>query len=208
MRLLELLRVVDYNLRQLVLVALGASVVALAFAFFITPTFTDTNRIRPTQQRPCRAASLLQSLGALDSLRGTAGRLKKLNVKDLTFLNSRGLQDALIDHYEQKYQSYTRLALVKNILSNAGKDGLITIEADDRYPAFVAVIANARVEDVVALVKRLAITEAQQRRVFLDNQLSSSKDKLISSERALKAASSAWTHSSPPPRRRWKALLC
>jgi uncharacterized protein involved in exopolysaccharide biosynthesis len=68
------------------------------------------------------------------------------------------------------------------------KDGLITIEVDDKDPAFAADLANAHVAELGNLLKRLAVTEAQQRRVFFEKQLASAKENLTRAEQTLKSS--------------------
>ena len=71
--LLDLLQVVADNLRLLVLGPLAAGLLALAYSFTITPTFTATTKFMPPQQQQSSAASLLAGLGALGGLAGAAG---------------------------------------------------------------------------------------------------------------------------------------
>jgi uncharacterized protein involved in exopolysaccharide biosynthesis len=61
------------------------------------------------------------------------------------------------------------------------------VEVDDKDPKFAAELANAHVQELQKLLARLAVTEAQQRRLFFEKQLTLAKDKLIQSEIALKA---------------------
>jgi uncharacterized protein involved in exopolysaccharide biosynthesis len=49
-------------------------------------------------------------------------------------------------------------------------------------------LANAHVQELGKLLSRLAVTEAQQRRLFFDKQLAGAKDSLVKAERALKAS--------------------
>jgi uncharacterized protein involved in exopolysaccharide biosynthesis len=104
------------------------------------------------------------------------------------------VQDALIDRfqlterYDQKFKQDTRLVLEKNVLITAGKDGLITIDVDDKDAQFSAQLANAHIEELGKLLNRLAVTEAQQRRVFFEKQLGNAKDNLVKAEQALKAS--------------------
>ena len=70
----------------------------------------------------------------------------------------------------------------------SGKDGLISVDVDDRDPQVAAQLANAYVEELGRLLSRLAVTEAQQRRLFFEKQLTNAKDKLVQSEQALKAS--------------------
>ena len=192
--LLDLLQVVADNLRLLVLGPLAAGLLALGISFAITPTFTATTKFMPPQQQASGAASLLQSLGALGGLAGAASGLKNPADQYVAFVKSRSVQDALIDRfglterYEQKLRQDARLELDGNVRVSSGKDGLITIEADDKDPAFAAQLANASIEELGKLLNRLAVTEAQQRRVFFEKQLAKAKDSLVKAEQALKAS--------------------
>ncbi len=203
--LLDLLQVVVDNLRLLILGPLAAGLLALGFTFTIAPTFTATTKFLPPQQQQSAAASMLASLGALGGLAGAATGLKNPSDQYVAFLKSRTVQDALVDRfeladrYDSKYRESARKALDGNVLIAGGKDGLITIDASDKDPAFAAQLANAYVEELSRLLNRLAVTEAQQRRLFFEKQLTSAKDNLVKSEIALKASgvSSSVLKTSP-----------
>lgn len=192
--LLDLLQVVADNLRLLVLGPLAAGLLALGLSFTITPTFTATTKFMPPQQQQSGAAAMLAGLGALGGLAGAAGGLKNPADQYVAFLKSRSVQDALIDRfklmdrYESQFKSDARTTLDGFRRIASGKDGLITIDLDDKDPAFAAQLANAHVEELGRLLKRLAITEAQQRRVFFEKQLTSAKDNLVKAEQALKSS--------------------
>jgi tyrosine-protein kinase Etk/Wzc len=192
--LLDLLQVVVENLRLLVLGPLVVGLAALGISFAITPTFTATTKFMPPQQQASGAASLLQSLGALGGLAGAASGIKNPADQYVAFIKSRSVKDELIERfklterYEQKVKDVTRLALDTFVRASSGKDGLITIEVDDKDPQFAAELANAHVEELGRLLKRLAVTEAQQRRVFFEKQLSAAKDNLAKAEVALKTS--------------------
>ena len=81
-----------------------------------------------------------------------------------------------------------RKTLDGNVQIASGKDGLITIDASDTEPQFAAELANAHIEELGKLLNRLAVTEAQQRRLFFEKQLAGAKDNLIKAEQALKAS--------------------
>jgi uncharacterized protein involved in exopolysaccharide biosynthesis len=191
--LLDLLQVVADNLRLLVLGPLVAGLLALAYSFVIPPTFTATTKFMPPQQQQSSAASLLAGLGALGGLAGAAG-IKNPADQYVAFLKSRSVQDALIDRfklldrYETKFRDDARNALGTNAQIASGKDGLITIDASDKDPTFAAQLANAHIEELGKLLNRLAVTEAQQRRLFFEKQLANAKDNLVKAEQALKAS--------------------
>jgi uncharacterized protein involved in exopolysaccharide biosynthesis len=132
-------------------------------------------------------------LGGLGGLAGAAAGLKNPGDQYLAYLKSNAVQDALIerfklqDRYEVKFKVDTRMALTANARAASGKDGLISLEVDDKDPQFAADLANAHVEELQKLLGRLAVTEAQQRRLFFEKQLTQAKEKLTAAEQALKA---------------------
>lgn len=192
--LLDLLQVVVDNLRLLVLVPLIAGLAALGITFAIAPTFTATVKFLPPQQQQSGAAAMLAGLGALGGLAGAASGLKNPADQYVAFIKSRSVQDALVDRfklterYETKFREDARKTLGANVQTASGKDGLITIDANDKDPAFAAQLANAHVEELGKLLSRLAVTEAQQRRMFFEKQLNNAKDNLTKAEQALKAS--------------------
>lgn len=192
--LLDLLQVVVDNLRLLVLAPLAAGLLALGYTFTIAPTFTATTKFMPPQQQQSSAAAMLSSLGALGGLAGAASGLKNPADQYVAFLKSRTVQDALIDRfklterYEAKFKEDARAALTANAQIASGKDGLITINVSEKDPQFAAQLANAYVEELGHLLNRLAVTEAQQRRMFFEKQLTNAKDGLVKAEQALKSS--------------------
>lgn len=189
--LLDLVQTVVDNLRLLVLGPLAAGIAALGISFMVTPTFTAQVSFLPPQQAQSMAASMLSSLGALGGLAGAATGLKNPNDQYVSFLKSNSIEDALInrfnlmERYDQKYLQDARKTLENNVKIASGKDGLINLEVDDRDPQFAANLANAYVQELTKLMGRLAVTEAQQRRQFFEQQLNATKDKLTAAEIAL-----------------------
>jgi capsule polysaccharide export protein KpsE/RkpR len=148
----------------------------------------------PPQQQQSGAAAMLAGLGALGGLAGAAGGLKSPADQYVAFLKSNSVQDALIDRfkltdrYESKFRADTRIALTSSVLIASGKDGLISIDVSDKEPVFAAQLANAHVEELRILLNRIAVTEAQQRRLFFENQLNKTKENLVIAEQALKSS--------------------
>lgn len=192
--LLDILQVIADNLRLLVLGPILIGLLALAISFATPPTFTATTKFLPPQQQQSAAASMLQSLGALGGLAGAAAGLKNPSDQYVAFLKTRSVQDALIQRfdlqqrYEENYLESTRKILETKSLVSAGKDNIITIQVDDKDPKMAADLANAYVEELSHLLNRLAVTEAQQRRLFFEKQLAETKIKLNDAETALTAS--------------------
>jgi len=192
--LLDLLQVVADNLRLLVLGPLVVGLAALGITFLITPTYTATTTFIPPQQQQSSAAAMLQSLGALSGLAGAAAGIKSPVDLYVAFMQSNSVVDALIDRfklidrYEAKFRVDVRNRLKGVVRISAGrKDGLVTVEVDDHDPKFAAELANAHIEELTKLLGRLALTEAQERRVFFEQQLKKAKVGLTAAEIALKA---------------------
>ena len=136
---------------------------------------------------------MLASLGSLGGLAGVVGGIKNPADQYLAYMKSVTLQDSLIDRFKllERYEANTkieaRLELKEYVRAVSGKDGLISVEVDDKDPKFAAELANAHVEELGKLLGKLATTEAQQRRLFFEKQLNQAKEKLIQAEIALKA---------------------
>jgi uncharacterized protein involved in exopolysaccharide biosynthesis len=191
--LLDLVQTIVDNLRLLVLGPLVMAFLAWSFSFLLPPTYTAKTQFLPPQQQQSTAANMLANLGSLGGLAGTVGVIKNPTDQFLAFLKSVTLQDTLIERfkllgrYEVKTKTDARHVLSRNVRAAAGKDGLISIEVDDLDPKFAAELANAYVEELEKLLTKLATTEAQQRRLFFEKQLTQAKDKLVQSEVALRA---------------------
>ena len=202
---LDLLQVIVDNLRLLVLGPLAVGLLAFAYTFTITPTYTAKTQFLLPQQQQSAAASMLASLGGLGGLAGAAAGLKNPADQYLAYMNSVSIQDALIERfklqerYKTKTKTATRSVLISKTRKTAGKEGLISVEVDDKDPQFAADLANGHVQELVKLLGRMAVTEAQYRRRFFENQLSQAKGNFILAEVALKATgiSSSVLKSNP-----------
>ncbi len=203
--LLDLLQVIVDNLRLLVLGPLACGLVALGYSFTIPPTYTAKTQFLPPQQQQSSAASMLASLGALGGLAGAATGLKSPADQYISFMKSVRVQDALIERfkliekYEAKLKTDARMALTGSVRIASGKDGLISVEVDDKDPKFAADLANAHVDELLNLLARLAVTEAQQRRMFFEKQLQITKENFTQADLALKSSgiNSSVLKSSP-----------
>ena len=202
---LDLLQVIVDNLRLLVLGPLAIGLLAFGFTFTITPTYTAKTQFLLPQQQQSAAASMIASLGSLGGFAGAAGGLKNPADQYVAYLNSVSLQNALIERFklQERYKTKTKVA-TRNVLSKktrktAGKDGLISVEVDDTDPQFAADLANGHVQELVKLLGKMAVTEAQYRRLFFEKQLGQAKDNLITAEVALKSTgiSSSVLKSNP-----------
>jgi uncharacterized protein involved in exopolysaccharide biosynthesis len=191
--LLDLLVVVAENLRLLIIGPLLAGLIALGYAFTITPTFTARTSFLPPQEQQSVATAALAQLGPLAGAAALASGLKNPADQYVSLLKSVTVADALIGRfklmelYETEFRQTARKALGGNTRISAGKDGLIVVVVDDTSPQVAADIANAYVNELELLMGRLALTEAQKRRVFFEDQLERTKVRLTAAELALGA---------------------
>lgn len=166
---------------------------AFGIAMALPPIYTAQTVIMPPQQQGGAMSAALGSLGALAGLAG--GSVKSSADQYVALMTSVTVSDRIIDAfdlmkvYEQDYRSDTRKILSKTVLINAGKkDGLITIEVDDKDPKRAAAMANAYVDGLRYMTSNLAVSEAQQRRIFFETKLGETKEKLTQAQIALQAS--------------------
>ncbi len=181
--------------RKIVLGALLAGGLAVGGTYLVSPTFTASTVILPPQQQQSLAASALSSLGALANLAGGAAGIRSSLDQYVALLQGTTVSDRIIERfkldeaYDEEYRSNTRRELAKNVRISAGKrDGLITIEVDDEKPEQARDMAMAYVDEFRRMTAELAITEAQQRRVFFENHLQATKRKLAEAQAALQGS--------------------
>ena len=170
-------------------------IVAVAASYLIPPSFTARTSFFPPQQQQGGVSSALASLGALAGAAGAAGGLRNIGDQYLVLVQSMTVADRMIDRfdlmkvYDEKLRVDAQFGLARNTRVNLGKkDSLISLEVDDHDPKRAADLANAYVEELRALTARLALTEAQQRRVFFEGQLSKARDQLTQAQSALQGS--------------------
>jgi uncharacterized protein involved in exopolysaccharide biosynthesis len=173
--------------------SLLAGAVGAAGSYLITPTFTSTTTFLPPQQQQSVAASALSSLGALAGLAG--GATKSPADEYISLMQSVTVSDRMIDRfklmqvYDKKYRSDARKRLVDNALMLVGKkDGMISVSVEDVDPARAAAMANQYVDELRRMTTVLAVSEAQQRRMFFEKQMNDAKEHLTAAQTALQAS--------------------
>ena len=193
--LFDIAVVLSEHLRLLIIGPLVVGLFALGITYLITPTFTAKTTFLPPQQQQSSAASALASLGALAGLAGNVGGIKSPADQYVALMQSTTVQDRLVDQYklmqvyDVKYRFEARQALQQNARVTLGKkDGLITVEVDDEDPQRAADLANSHVDELRRMTNVLAVTEAQQRRVFFEQQLERSKERMTKAQQSLQAS--------------------
>jgi tyrosine-protein kinase Etk/Wzc len=191
--LLDLLTWLGEGKRLIAAVTTLAVVGSVVFALLKPNIYTArTTMLPPGSQQQSSSAAALAALG---SLGGLAGGLAGKTPDELyvNLLKSDSVQRALATKFDlyKRYDIETyevlRAAIPKNVrVSSDKKSGVITVEVDDEEPKFAADLANGYAAEITKLLGRLAVSEAQQRRVFFDQQLKETKDNLVKAEQALR----------------------
>ena len=187
--LLELATAIGEEKETILKITGLGTALGLAYALLATPIFTAKTVILPPQQQASAASAMLSQLGGLAGIAGAAAGLKSPDEQYVAFLKSVRLQNGLIRdfklqaRYDTDSLEDTRKALTEAVqVSTDKKTGLITIAVDDKDPAFAAKLANAHVPALSQLMGSLALSEAQQRRVFFEQQLEKTQQALDAAE--------------------------
>jgi uncharacterized protein involved in exopolysaccharide biosynthesis len=191
--MIDLVLPLAHSWKALLIGPLLVAALAIGVTFVIAPTFTARTTILPPQTQQGTASAALASLGALSSLGGVSTRAPADQYVSL--LQSATIFDRVIDTfeligvYDVKVRSDARRKLADKVRVSLGKkDGLIAIEVDDESPQRAAEMASRFIEELRVLSGSLALTEAQQRRVFFEEQVQEARAQLTQAEQELQAS--------------------
>jgi len=176
--------------------ALGVLISGLTIALLLPSRYTAVVVIMPPQAGGASSsAAMMAQLSGVGALASSGGGLsiKNPNDQQVALLKSRTVEDAMVerfhlqDVYHRKYMSTARASWERRThVDNGLKDGLIHLSVTDRNAARAAQMANGWVEEYRSFSATLAITEASQRRLFYERQLSIAHDDLSRAEEDMK----------------------
>ena len=165
------------------------ALVAVVVSLVMTPVFTAKALVMPPQQQQSTASSALAGLSSVAGLASGALGLKSQDDMFISFMTSESFQKKIIERFDlhTRYQSEllidTRQALNRHVrLGSDKKSSLMSIEVDDHDPIFSANMANAYVQELGTFLGQIAITEAQQRRLYFENQIKKTQEDLAQAE--------------------------
>jgi uncharacterized protein involved in exopolysaccharide biosynthesis len=180
--------------RRLLLTAGAGALLFYGVSHLLSPTYTARTTLLPPQQQQGAAAAALANLGGLAALAGGAGSVKSPAEQYVALMQSNNVRDKLIeefklvDVYGKKLLVDTRERLGQNTRIAVGrKDGLISVEVDDESAERAAALANRYVAELRRLTSQLAMTEAQQRRVFFEGLMRTAQEDFKRAQQALQA---------------------
>ena len=198
--LIDLLIALGHEKWTLIVVTFLAALTGVAVSLTTAPTYVSRASIMPSQQSGGSGGGLA-SLGnlagpsGLGGLSSMAAGIKSSDEMYIALMRSQSVQSALIEQlklkerYGAKNTEEARQALTSNVSILADKkSGLLLIDAQDKDPEFAAQLANAQVKELNVILSRLAVTEAQQRRAYYEQQIVKSQAKIPQLEQEFKDA--------------------
>lgn len=190
------LRVAVRRKRLVWITALAILGGGLLVALLLPSRYTAVVVIMPPQAGGASSsAAMMAQLSGVGALASSGGGLsiKNPNDQQVALLKSRTVEDAMVERfhlqsvYHRRYMSSTRNKWEEHThVDNGLKDGLIHLSVTDRDAARAAEMANGWVEEYRSFSATLAITEASQRRLFYERQLSIAHDDLSRAEEDMK----------------------
>ncbi len=135
---------------------------------------------------------MMGQLGSVAALAGKELGLKNPSDAYVLVLKSNAIGEQLIRRfdlshvYKTKNEVDTLKALADHAEIKDDKSGVITVEFEDKDPKRAADVANAYVEELRQVMKKLSVTEASQRRAFFEQEVGEARQQLAESEAGLK----------------------
>lgn len=200
--LLDLLIVIAQRKKMILWLTGASAVVAIVVSLFLPVWYTSDVTLLPPQQNNSLGSAIASQLGNLAPMAALAGGgglgLKNPNEMYVAMLKGQTVEDGMVydfglqQEYHERRVSDARKAFEKHVsVDGSGKDGLIHITVEARSPQRAVELANGYVGEFGKLSKNLAITEAQQRVVFFQQQLVDTKNKLADAEVAMQRTEQA-----------------
>ena len=188
--LLDLLIALGQEKWILIVVTFLAALTGVVVSLTTPSTYVSRTSIIPSQQSSGGGGGLaslgsLAGLGGLGALSNIAAGIKSSDEMFIALMRSQSVQSALIEQFKLKERYGARnaeeakLALITNVTILADKrSGILFIDAEDKDPEFAAKLANAHVKELNVILSRIAVTEAQQRRAYYEQQIFKTQTKI------------------------------
>lgn len=194
--LLELLRVLAINKMLIIKFCLFALILSICCSFALKNIYTATARVLPPQKDSGiggLSALLSQAGGLAGMAAGGMGMGSASTDLYIGILKSRSVTDAVIKklnlqkEFKAKTIDDTRKKLGRVVKFKAGKDGIISIDADSKDSKKAALLANTFVEELSRRSVQLNLSKAGTERIFLEKRLEVVKLDLRNAENEMKA---------------------
>lgn len=167
--------------------ALGVALIAAAISFMMPRYYMASTIILSPQNAQNSTGTALAQLGMLAGAVG--GAMKSPDDLYVSLLRTRAIQDRIVKQFDlvKRYEQPTLSAARERLtgLTHIGADkktGIINVDVEDTEPGTAEAIANAHVAELAELLKHIAVTEAQQRRMFYESQVLKAREALQAAE--------------------------
>jgi tyrosine-protein kinase Etk/Wzc len=191
--LVDLLVTLGQQKRLILKTTIVVAVLGVGTNFLLPAAYTGKTVLMPPQGQGSGIGALA-GLSALSDLGGALG-MKTPDEMYVGLLKSDTVGDDLVkrfdlrSRYKKKLLTDARERLAANVnISSDKKTGFITVEAKDKSPEFAATLANAYVDELRSALDRIAVTDAQQRRLFFQQQIDKTLTKLSAAESTFEQA--------------------
>ena len=194
MTLADYWQVIYVNRRMIIASVMLAMVISVVVSLLLPRTYRATARILPPQSGPAGLASLIaQDEGLLGTMASSLTGGKTPAELYVGILKSRSVADRLAKRFELKklYRAKYREDVYRKLSKNTEvkidrRSRIISISVLDRDPARAAAMANAYVEALDKINRRLNISEGQKKSRFLEQRLEKVKADLQRAEDLLR----------------------
>lgn len=179
--------------RFIIVFTAAITILTAIISLILTPVYrAETRILPPVKNESGLAMQMLSQIGALSGI-GEISGLKTSSDLYAGLLKSRTILDRIIDRfdlmklYDVEFRDSARKRLEKSVnIKTDKKSGIVKISVEDKDRERSANMANAFVEELKNLTRGLAITEASQKMLFLEEKLKDAKEALVKSEEAMK----------------------
>lgn len=194
-RAIARLRLLWDRRRVLARATLGGLLLATVIAFITPKRYQSTTQLMPPDDQTGSGMAMAAALagrmsGALSGLAGDALGLKSSGDLFIGILNSRTVQDDVVNKcdlrkvYGTSRADLARRRLAENTaISQDRKSGIITIAVTDHSAQRAAAIAGEYVAELNTVASQLSTSSAHRERVFLEGRLAQVKEDLESAEK-------------------------
>jgi len=191
--------------RMIIYGTLAVAALTFLILLIIPKKYTASARLLPPQQNITLSAQVLEQLGGralpgsaltrgmgLSGLTGGLLGLKSPGDLYVGILTGETISDRIIVRfnlrtlYDKKYIEDVRMKLAERTRISSEKDGLIVIEVTDEDPRRAAEMANSFVDELGKLLREIALQEAKDRLVFLEQERQQSNLSLTKAEEDLR----------------------
>lgn len=195
--LLDLLITLGQEKWILLVVTIIAALCGIVVSLITPATYVARATILPSQQSVGSGGGLgaLAGLSGLSGLAGISSTIKSSDEMFIALMRSYSVQSSLIAQFKLKERygarniEEARLALSSTVVILADKkSGMLSVEVQDKDPEFAAQLANAQVNQLNVILSRLAVTEAQQKRAYYEQQIIKTQTKIPQLELEFKDA--------------------